>query len=146
MSLLVLDGTEQNFTKLIQLFAMEKKNFFFYTLTQFKNELAWHQVIALGTGISVNKIKFLENSVIDDSQFDLNGLKIRSVDLDWEPYVSVSDCEEPNVGCTVEGFTVDMVDLIATQLNFTYYSTKVKSFNTFICIFLSATCTNISNI
>ena len=98
-------------------------------MTTFENELTWHQVIALGTGISVNKITFLENSVIDDSQFDLNGLKIRSVDLDWEPYVSVSDCEENNEGCTVKGFTVDMVDLIATRLNFTYNSTKVKSFN-----------------
>ena len=129
MSLLVLDGTGQNFTKLIQTFAMEKKNFFFYAVTTIENELTWHQVIALGTGISVNRITFLENSIIDDSYFDLNGLKIRSVDLDWEPYVSVSDCEEDNVGCTVKGFTVDMVDLIATQLNFTYNSTKVKSFH-----------------
>ena len=86
---------------------------------------------------------------LDSAFVKRNGNKeneIRSIDLDWEPYVSVSDCEEPNVECTVEGFTVDMVDLIATQLNFTYYSTKVKSFNMFICIFLSATCTNISNI
>ena len=89
MSLLVFDGTEQNFTGVIQKFAMEKKNIFFYAVKTFENEITWHQVIALRTGISVNKIKFLENSVIDDSYFDLRGLKIRSVDLDWEPYVSV---------------------------------------------------------
>ena len=94
MSLLVFDGTEQNFTRVIQKFAMEKKNFFFYALTTFENELTWHQVIALGTGISVNKIQYLQNSIIDDSHFDLKGMKIRSIDMDWEPYMRILECKE----------------------------------------------------
>ena len=94
MSLLVFDGTEQNFTGVIQKFAMEKKNFFFYAVKTFENKITWHQVIALRTGISVNKIKFLENSVIDDSYFNLKGLQIRSIDLDWEPYMRILECKE----------------------------------------------------
>ena len=94
MSLLVFDGIEQNFTQVIQKFALEKKNFFFYAVTTFESELIWHQVIALGTGISVNKIQFLENSVIDDSHFDLKGMKIRSIDMDWEPYMRILECKD----------------------------------------------------
>ena len=94
MSLLVLDGTEQNFSRVIQKFAMEKKNFFFYAMTTFENELNWHQVIGLGTGISVNKIQYLQNSIIDDSHFDLKGMKIRSIDMDWEPYMRILECND----------------------------------------------------
>ena len=68
--------------------------------------------------------QFLEDMIIDDSYFDLKGLSIRSIDLDWEPYVWISDCENDNEGCIVRGFNVDMVDLIAEQLNCTYESTK----------------------
>ena len=123
MSLLILNENEQDITKLVEPFASAKKNFFFYTVTLFKNELQWHQVIALRTGFSVNKIQFLTDMIIDDSHFDLRGLKIRSLDLDWEPYVRIVDCDN-NKGCKVNGFNIDMVDLIAGQLNFTYESTK----------------------
>ena len=123
MSLLALDGTAPDIAKLVKPFASAKKDFFLYMVTIFENELQWHQVITLRTGISVNKIQFLAGNIIDDSYFDLNGLKIRSLDLDWEPYVQVLDCDSKK-GCKVKGFIVDMVDLIAGQLNFTYESTK----------------------
>ena len=127
MSLLVLNGTKQDINKVIESFASEKKNLFFYVLTVLENELQWHQVITLRNGFIVNKIQFLEDTIIDDSYFDLKGLRIRSIDLNWDPYVRISDCENDNEGCTVRGFNVDMVDLIAGQLNFTYESTKEQS-------------------
>ena len=126
MSLLVLDGTEQDINTLVEEFATEK-NLFFYTVTVFATELQWHQVIALRSGFSINEIKFLNGMIIDDSYFDLKTLTIRSFDLDWEPYLWISDCEKDNVGCRVKGFMVDLVDLIAGRLNFTYDSTKVQS-------------------
>ena len=126
MALLVLNGTEQDISKFIIPFTSEK-NFFFYTVTVFETDLQWHQVIALRSGFSVNKIQFLDGMIIDDSYFDLKGLTISSIDLDWEPYLWISDCEKDNKGCKVNGFMVDLVDLIAGRLNFTYDSTKVQS-------------------
>ena len=57
MSLLVLNGTEQDIAKLIEPFARGEKNLFFYTVTIFENELQWHQVIALRNGFSINTIQ-----------------------------------------------------------------------------------------
>ena len=127
MSLLVVDRTTLPIGKLIESFASVKRNLFFYAVTVFESELKWHQVIGLRNGISINKIHFLEDMVIDDSYFDLKGLKIRSLDLDWIPYVWVSDCQQDNRGCSVRGFSVDIVDLVARQLNFTYDSIKEHS-------------------
>ena len=125
MSLVVLDGKNQNVVDLCEAFAKRKQNFFFYAVTVFEKELQWFQVVTMKTGYSINKIQFLEHMVIDEAHFDLKGLKIRSLYIPWKPYVLVSDCENVNMeGCQVEGFTVDVVDLIAKQLNFTYGSTK----------------------
>ena len=57
MSLLVLNGTEQDIAKLIEPFARGEKNLFFYTVTISENELQWHQVIALRNGFSINTIQ-----------------------------------------------------------------------------------------
>ena len=124
MSLLILDGTRQDIFKLSQIFAERKRNFFFYSFTAIQKEFQWFQVIIMKTGFSVNKIHFLDHMVINDTYFNLNGLKLRSLDLDWYPYLWVSDCANDNKGCKVKGFIVDMIDLIAKQLNFTYESAK----------------------
>ena len=95
MALLVLNGTEQDISKFI-IPSTSEKNFFFYTVTVFETELLWHQVMALRSGFSVNKIQFLDGMILDDSYFDLKGLTISSIDLDWEPYLWISDCEKDN--------------------------------------------------
>ena len=124
MSLLVLEEKTLDIKKLSKIFAESKKNMFFYVVAIVEKELHWFQVITLRTGFSINKIQFLEHMVIDDSYFNLNGIRVRSLDLDWVPYVWVSNCKNDyNEWCSVKGFNVDMVDLIAEQLNFTYAST-----------------------
>ena len=60
---------------------------------------------------------------VDDSYFDLNGMKIRSLDLDWDPFVRIQNCDD-NERCEVHGFSIDLVDLVARRLNFTYESTR----------------------
>ena len=91
MSLMVLEDNRRGIIKLSETLAESKKNLFFYVVTTLEKELHWFQVITLSTGFSINKIQFREHMVIDDTYFDLNGLRIRSIDLDWEPYVWVSD-------------------------------------------------------
>ena len=123
-SLLILDGTRQDIHILSKIFSERKQNFFFYSFTAVKNEFQWFQVIIMKTGFSVNRIHFLDHMVINDTYFNLNGLKLRSLDYDWYPYLWVTDCANDNKGCKVKGFIVDVIDLVAKQLNFTYELTK----------------------
>jgi hypothetical protein len=49
----------------------------------------------------MNEVKFLPaNSLhVDTSHFDLNGLKIRSISMDWAPYLQFEDCGEAGRNC-----------------------------------------------
>ena len=84
----------------------------------------WFQVITLSSGYSMNKVKFHHGNgfLIDESHFDLSGLTIRSISLAWKPYLDFIECNGGS--CKSVGFLKDVMDIVASQLNFTYESYK----------------------
>ena len=65
-----------------------KKNSFLYVTSLHSEDLEWFQVITTKSGYAMNPVKFYPNSLkIDLRVFDLQGLKVTAIDLEWTPYV-----------------------------------------------------------
>ena len=102
-----------------------KPNIFFFMahLLDSSNQgvlISWQQVLTLETGCAINDIKFIENSFTLREDFDLKGLKIRSIALSWPPFLTINDCNDMGTDCAVQyGYLMDYIGALAKNLNFT---------------------------
>ena len=56
------------------------------------------------------------------SKFNLQGLEIVSPNLSWDPFINLFNCNENGFGCQENGLLVDLMNLWAQELNFTWIS------------------------
>ncbi len=89
---------------------------------------AWHQVITLTSGYSMNKLRFGASGAgvgrrhIAES-YDLGGLAVKNIALPWMPYFDLTDCNSANTNCETSGYLDDYMGMIRSIANFTVVST-----------------------
>jgi hypothetical protein len=97
---------------------------FFYILLSSHQGVTWFQVITLKSGFSMTRLRFpLENfRILED--FDLNGLTVSTIGLNYAPYITFEDCDQTGRKCRSDGYLKQYTDILAKQFNFTYVSNK----------------------
>ena len=102
----------------------EKENYLFYLFNiQNDDEWSWHSVLSI-KGVD----QIVINPLIIDkkgkyvSKFDLQGLKIVSPNLSWDPFINLLNCNEKGFECQDIGLLVDLMNVWAQELNFTWTS------------------------
>ena len=51
-------------------------------------------------------------------------MEIISHNLSWEPFVVIEDCDDDGLGCKSKGLLVDLMNVWANELNFTWQNRK----------------------
>ena len=77
-----------------------------------------------------NEISEVEKVIVNDVNFDENGVAILNENLQklelvpttesWEPYVTISDCNSVGRNCSYKGMLVDYMNIWSKHLNFTW--------------------------
>ena len=65
---------------------------------------------------------FIGDSLVVQSDFDLQGNPIESIALDYEHYVSIRDCDARGRHCETTGALSSVMDVLAAMTNFTVVS------------------------
>jgi hypothetical protein len=96
----------------------------FYIVLSSHHGVTWHQVIILKSGFSMTELRFsLENGQIVE-EYDLNGLTLGTIELNYTPYITMKDCDQNGRKCRSNGYIKQYTDVLAKQFNFTYESHK----------------------
>jgi hypothetical protein len=109
------------FTANLNLFRLDA---LFYVVFSLHQSVTWHQVITLKSGFSMTELRLsLENvQIVED--YDLNGLNVNTIGVNYAPYFTLEDCDQNGRKCRSNGYLKQYSDLIAKQFNFTYESHK----------------------
>ena len=121
---------EQKMTNVI---ATHAENSFFYVAVPLdssrQRSSSWYQIITTSSGYSKSELLFKGNTLRIKENFDMQGLKLRSISLSWPPYLNMEECDGHI--CTHQfGSLKDYMDILATEFNFTYESLKLVKFET----------------
>jgi hypothetical protein len=92
----------------------------FYVVVSTEHGVKWYQVITLKSGYAMTELKFFEGTFKLIEDYDMNGLTIYSISLNFAPYIVLKDCDQGGKKCKGYGYLKDYADLIAQKLNFTY--------------------------
>jgi hypothetical protein len=65
-------------------------------------------------------LKFFGESKKVMEDYDLNGLTLYSIALDWEPLATFKDCNSAGKKCSSAGYLIDFIDVMSNMLNFTF--------------------------
>lgn len=109
---------------------LDTQNLFFYIASPSNKNLegsvlSWQKVLTLRSGYTIDELKFEESSYSIVEDFNLNGLKIESISLTWDPFLTIAECDEHGTNCAKHfGYLVDYMDALANVLNFTYKGYK----------------------
>lgn len=89
------------------------KQSMFYLAVPSTSGVNWYQVLTLRSGYAMNKLQFFWESskIIED--YDLNGLTIYSIALDWEPFATFKGCNSEGKECSSSGYLIDFVDILS---------------------------------
>jgi len=102
------------------------ENFLLYTLHQVDHISFWHQIITVKNQkqVVINPLKFIHGSLCIREDYDLHGLEVESVALDWVPYLMHSKNCTPFEHCPSEGALMEKMGEIARRFNFTAVTIK----------------------
>jgi hypothetical protein len=96
----------------------------FYIVLSSHQGVTWHQVITLKSGFSMTELRFsLGNGQIVEN-YNLNGLTIHTIGINYAPYLTLEDCDQNGRKCRSNGYLKQYTDVLAKQFNFTYESHK----------------------
>ena len=129
-SILLLTNPWQGANDMLNDHLLGTPNLFFYIASlpfheKEANVLSWQKSLTLKSGYTIHELKFKEGSLSITEDFDLNGLKITSTSLSWEPYLTIEGCDEQGTNCAKHfGYLVDYMDALSKNLNFSFASYK----------------------
>jgi hypothetical protein len=111
----------KNFKINLDLFRLDA---LFYVLLSSHQGVTWHQVITLKSGFSMTELRFSlgNGQIVED--YDLNGLTVNTIGLNYAPYFTLEDCDQHGRNCISNGYLKQYTDVLAKQFNFTYVSHK----------------------
>jgi hypothetical protein len=99
-------------------------NALFYFVLSSHQGVTWYQVTTLKSGFSMTELIFsLENGQIVED-YDLNGLTVNTIGLNYAPYFTLKNCDQNGRKCRSTGYMKQYMDVLAQQFNFTYESHK----------------------
>jgi hypothetical protein len=99
-------------------------NALFYFVLSSHQGVTWYQVTTLKSGFSMTELIFsLENGQIVED-YDLNGLTVNTIGLNYAPYFTLKNCDQNGRKCRSTGYMKPYMDVLAQQFNFTYESHK----------------------
>ena len=90
----------------------------------------WNQIISVqecGKGI-INRISFDSFGRIEEN-FDMKGLNIRAVALDWEPYFTIPNCKIKDNDCKENTYLGETMNVLGDMMNFTWEAYRQESNN-----------------
>ena len=96
------------------------KDGLFYLLTE--NYSQWKQVLIFqnqNPNVIINDVNFDENGVAILNE-NLQKLELVPTTESWEPYVTISDCNSFGRNCSYKGMLVDYMNIWSKHLNFTW--------------------------
>ncbi len=99
-----------------------RRNSHFYIASGSDTVLHWHRAITLNhqNDLALNEIGFVQGSHVVKDEYDLQGMVLTSISLDWNHYVIFEDCDNNHLQCkSSSGLLVDAFELLGSELNFT---------------------------
>ena len=85
-------------------------------------DITWQEVLTL-QGYHHPVIRNLKSSKIGQgmTSHDMQGIHIKCYTLSWAPYLTLSDCVQPNqTSCKSIGYLADVMNNLGTMFNFTW--------------------------
>jgi hypothetical protein len=100
--LVVLLLCKRNLTMFKEQLERVRNDSLFYLV--YSEDLTWYKVITLKSGQSVSKLEFVPGSLRATEDYDLQGLTLRSISLQWKPYLVIEDCDAFGQRCKNSGY------------------------------------------
>lgn len=111
--------------------------------TKFQNFNKTRSFYRVTNGSLYHEMTFREHNVVlenkfycdinkctpDREKYDFQGLSISGETLNWKPWLSLYDCSA-HEKCNTRGILSDVMDILASQNNFTWFVTKADSWGT----------------
>ena len=114
--------------KMTNILATHGKNSFFYIsvplTSNSQRSFSWFQIITTISGYSKSELLFWGNTMKIEEDFDLQGLRLNSISLSWQPYLNMEECNG-HICSHQSGYLKDYMDILSKEFNFTYESFKL---------------------
>ena len=93
---------------------------YFFLAINLESGLIWKQVITIKNAFNpiINPLKLDQQHKIVE-EYNLQGLEIKSISLDWQPMFAMENCDENSQFCESKGYLADLVNIIGDMVNFT---------------------------
>ena len=104
-----------------EIFKIAAKNHMKNSLFYIYHDQNWKQALIINGNpqVVINDISFRDNGLAI-IQHDLQGLKLITTSMTWNPQVIISACDSQGLDCNYEGFLVDLMNLWSKKLNYTW--------------------------
>ncbi len=102
-SVVLLRRTEWNSSteKIVRgaLDSLRKNAFFFLMVESANNEILWFYALTVPNGYVLSPLEFQPDRLLMKENYNLQGLKVRSVTGDWAPFYTFEGCDETGTRC-----------------------------------------------
>ena len=112
---------EENFMNAFsQKIANHSESSYFYLVLDLPSGASWRKVITVKNVFFpvINPLRFDDQQYIIE-EYDMQGMTIRSMTLDWEPFLKQGNCDRFGEKCEATGVLRDMIGLMEDYYNFT---------------------------
>ena len=104
-----------------EIFKIAARNHMRNSLFYIYHDQNWKQVLIINgnSQVVINDISFSDHGLAIIQQ-NLQGLKLITTSMTWNPQVIISECNSQGFDCNYEGFLVDLMNLWTKKLNYTW--------------------------
>ena len=130
--LVILDGTdEQTVLEMLQKdLDVQPEGSYFYLAIDVDGKLVWKRVMTVKNLFHpiITPLRFDQQRYIIE-EYDMQGLEIKSVSLDWRPYFALTNCDKQQQNCEISGYLADLMSILAERFNFTIRTDREPDLN-----------------
>ncbi len=121
----VKELSDDDWTKVKETLSNLRQNSNFFLAFRHGSNVSFYRIITLihQSHVVVNEVEFVDDSLLVKEAYNLLGMRIASISYPWPPYVPCSDYHAVTNDCkSISGALVDLIDNLASMINFTFIS------------------------
>ena len=114
--------SEANVSSLVATASLMAQNLLFYVFSYEQHGISskrWLLTIKGSGNVVLKNLEFNHLGQVIDN-YNLDGLNIVATSLTWPPSIEVKDCNKFGRGCKIKGLLVDLMNIWAKDVNFTW--------------------------